>query len=122
MGESLGQQTPARKSEIRAETSESLSDSPDRAGNRRRIDGIQSVCALAAARANGRLQAASGAAARGGAGAASWYFKNAAGRGGAGVKFQLEELNLLKAWPQLMLRDGYYAMRVLVRIGTIPVG
>jgi glycosyltransferase involved in cell wall biosynthesis len=38
------------------------------------------------------------------------------------VKIQLEQLDLLAPWPRFVLREGYYAMRVVVRIGTIPIG
>ena len=38
------------------------------------------------------------------------------------MKFQLEQLDLLHPWPQLVLRDGYRAMAILVRIGEIPIG
>lgn len=38
------------------------------------------------------------------------------------MKIQLEQLDLLHPWPRLALRDGYHAVRVLVRIGNAPVG
>src|SRR5207247_1207904 len=38
------------------------------------------------------------------------------------VKIQLAEVDLLKAWPSITLRQGYYAIRILVRLGSIPVG
>lgn len=38
------------------------------------------------------------------------------------MKIQLEQINLLRAWPTIALRDGYHAIRVLVRIGDVPIG
>ena len=38
------------------------------------------------------------------------------------MKIQMEQLDLLAPWPPFTLRDGYYAIRVLVRIGTLPIG
>jgi glycosyltransferase involved in cell wall biosynthesis len=38
------------------------------------------------------------------------------------MKYQLEQLDLLRPWPQLTLRDGYHAIQILVRLGAIPVG
>lgn len=38
------------------------------------------------------------------------------------MKIQMEQLDLLAPWPTFTLRDGYYAVRVLVRLGTLPVG
>jgi GT2 family glycosyltransferase len=39
------------------------------------------------------------------------------------VKIQLEQLDLLAPWPTtLTLRDGYYAVRLLVRAGVMPIG
>src|SRR5688500_16601661 len=44
------------------------------------------------------------------------------GTGSRGVKFQLEQLDLLQPWPRIELREGYRGIQVLVRIGAIPVG
>jgi hypothetical protein len=38
------------------------------------------------------------------------------------MKIQLQELDLLKPWPAMSLGSGYHAVRVLVRLGKIPVG
>ncbi len=38
------------------------------------------------------------------------------------MKIQLEQLDLLDAWPQFALQDGYRAIRLLVRVGAIPIG
>ncbi len=38
------------------------------------------------------------------------------------MKIQLEELDLLARWPDFVLRDGYRAVRILVRIGAAPIG
>jgi GT2 family glycosyltransferase len=38
------------------------------------------------------------------------------------MKIQLEQLDLLAPWPAMALRDGYYAVRVLVRAGVMPLG
>ena len=38
------------------------------------------------------------------------------------MKIQFEQLDLLKPWPTFELRHGYHALRVLVRVGTIPIG
>src|SRR4051794_23503908 len=38
------------------------------------------------------------------------------------MKIQLEQLDLMKPWPLMRLQDGYHAMQVLVRVGSIPVG
>src|SRR5687768_13187454 len=38
------------------------------------------------------------------------------------MKIQIEQLDLLGPWPAIALRDGYYAVRVLVRAGVIPIG
>jgi GT2 family glycosyltransferase len=39
------------------------------------------------------------------------------------VKIQIEQLDLLAPWPTtLALRDGYYALRLLVRAGVMPIG
>lgn len=38
------------------------------------------------------------------------------------MRYQFEELDLLEPWPTFTLREGYHAVRVLVRIGTIPIG
>ena len=38
------------------------------------------------------------------------------------MKVQLEQLDLLRPWPELVLRDGYRTMVILVRVGAIPIG
>jgi GT2 family glycosyltransferase len=38
------------------------------------------------------------------------------------VRIQLEEIDLMQPWPTLKLQEGYHAIRVLVRIGTTPIG
>ena len=38
------------------------------------------------------------------------------------MKIQLEQLDLLAPWPAMALRDGYYAVRVLIRAGVVPIG
>lgn len=38
------------------------------------------------------------------------------------MRIQLEQIDLLRPWPTLALREGYHALRVLVRIGDTPVG
>jgi GT2 family glycosyltransferase len=38
------------------------------------------------------------------------------------VKIQLEQLDLLRPWPAMRLKDGYHALAVLVRLGDVPVG
>jgi len=38
------------------------------------------------------------------------------------LKIQLEQLDLLRPWPAFELREGYHSMRVLVRLGSIPIG
>lgn len=38
------------------------------------------------------------------------------------MKYQLEQLDLVRPWPHLALREGYHAMVVLVRLGAIPIG
>lgn len=38
------------------------------------------------------------------------------------MRIQLEQIDLARPWPTLRLRDGYHALRVLVRIGGTPVG
>lgn len=38
------------------------------------------------------------------------------------MKIQLEQLDLLEPWPRIAMRDGYRAVRVLVRLGKIPIG
>lgn len=38
------------------------------------------------------------------------------------MKIQLEQIDLLHAWPTLELRRGFQAMRILVRIGNDPIG
>ncbi len=37
------------------------------------------------------------------------------------MKIQLEELDLMQPWPTLTLNDGYRQLRLLVRIGALPV-
>lgn len=38
------------------------------------------------------------------------------------MKIQMEQLDLLAPWPTFALREGYHAVRVLVRLGTLPIG
>ena len=38
------------------------------------------------------------------------------------MKIQLAQLDLLRPWPTLTLREGYHAIRILVRVGTVPIG
>lgn len=38
------------------------------------------------------------------------------------MKIQLEQMDLMQPWPQLALRPGYHAMRVLVYVGAAPLG
>ena len=38
------------------------------------------------------------------------------------MKVQLEQLDLLEPWPQLVMKPGYHAVNVLVRLGAIPIG
>lgn len=38
------------------------------------------------------------------------------------MKIQLETLDLLRPWPKFVLRDGYHAVNVLVRLGAVPIG
>ena len=38
------------------------------------------------------------------------------------MKIQLEQIDLLSPWPELTLRPGYHAVRVLAYLGTAPVG
>ncbi len=38
------------------------------------------------------------------------------------MKIQIEQVDLLAPWPAIAMRDGYYAVRVLVRAGTVPIG
>jgi len=38
------------------------------------------------------------------------------------VKIQLEQLDLTQPWPKLVLKDGYHSMRILVRLGSVPIG
>ena len=38
------------------------------------------------------------------------------------MKIQIEQIDLLQPWPRLALKDGYRAVRILVRLGEIPIG
>lgn len=38
------------------------------------------------------------------------------------MRIQLEQIDLLKPWPELALRQGYHAVRVLAYVGTAPLG
>ena len=38
------------------------------------------------------------------------------------MRIQLEQIDLLQPWPQIALRPGYHAVRVLVYVGTAPLG
>ncbi|MEA2734525.1 MAG: hypothetical protein QOE14_976 [Humisphaera sp.] len=38
------------------------------------------------------------------------------------MKIQVEQLDLLAPWPAITMRAGYYAVRVTVRLGAIPIG
>jgi len=38
------------------------------------------------------------------------------------VKIQIEQLDLLAPWPAITMREGYYAVRVIVRAGTVSIG
>ena len=38
------------------------------------------------------------------------------------MKLQLEQLDLLQPWPVFVLKPGYHAVVILVRIGAIPIG
>src|SRR5215210_3349240 len=38
------------------------------------------------------------------------------------MKIQLEQIDLLQPWPQIALREGYHAVRVLAYVGTAPLG
>src|SRR5262245_48098035 len=38
------------------------------------------------------------------------------------MKIQLEQIDLLQPWPQIALRPGYHAVRVLAFVGNAPLG
>jgi cellulose synthase/poly-beta-1,6-N-acetylglucosamine synthase-like glycosyltransferase len=38
------------------------------------------------------------------------------------MRIQLEQIDLLQPWPQIALKDGYHAVRVLAFVGTAPLG
>ena len=38
------------------------------------------------------------------------------------MKIQLEQIDLLQPWPEIALRPGYHAVRVLAYVGTAPLG
>ena len=38
------------------------------------------------------------------------------------MRIQLEEIDLMQPWPTLKLQEGYHAIRVIVRIGVVPIG
>ena len=38
------------------------------------------------------------------------------------MKIQLEQIDLLQPWPDIALRPGYHAVRVLAYVGSAPLG
>src|SRR5215210_1611258 len=38
------------------------------------------------------------------------------------MKIQLEQIDLLQPWPEISLRPGFHAVRVLAYVGTAPLG
>ena len=38
------------------------------------------------------------------------------------MKIQLEQIDLLQPWPHIAMKPGYHSVRVLVYVGTAPLG